>query len=608
MTPGGTQGIAYRPEIDGLRAIAVMSVILCHAGVPWFPGGYLGVDLFFAISGYLITGILVRELEGGRFSIGRFYLRRIRRILPALMLVMALCLPFAFWLMLPDDLQLFGQSLIATSTFINNMLLSLLGTYWGPDIQFFPLMHTWSLGVEEQYYLLAPLVLWAAWRIGGRRGLIGTMLILMALSFWNALYLGGTRPNWGFYLITSRAWELGAGALVALIEPWVRPRVERRLAMGLVAAGLAVALVLMAITPYGLSPGRRSLALIGGGCLVLLLGTAEGPVGRLLTLRPVVWTGLISYSLYLFHQPVFAFLRLATLERPGVWTHLALVPLAFLLAWLSWRHVEQPFRDPARIRTRTVLLSMGGATLAMVAIGIALFQTRGADALRPAYAGYEALGRAQNMYYNHYGNRHFMVPLPERSDRTRLLVVGDSFSRDFINMVRENPGLAGYDLSLVVPPACIAVLPDLVAAAKTADFVVLAYRYAEADLPCIARMVAALRQGTTARVFVIGRKQFGWNNSAAMLTPEPARFALRTSLMPEAVRANAAARRLLPPDVFIDVERLIIDDQGRVPVFTPDHQFIAYDLEHLTPAGARWLGSVLFAQPGLADLRAGKHR
>ncbi|MEZ0244667.1 MAG: acyltransferase family protein, partial [Sphingomonas sp.] len=222
------RSIAYRPEIDGLRAIAVIVVILFHGMVPGFRAGYIGVDMFFVVSGYLITGILVTELAEGRFSILRFYERRIRRIIPALMLVMLLSIPFALWLMLPDDLENFGQSLIGTTFFANNILLLITTGYFGIEVQFKPLMHTWSLGVEEQYYLLVPLMMWVAWRLGKVRGVFIGIAAVTIVSFLACLVLARLSTRADFLLIFSRGWELGAGSLAMLIEPRIRPLAGKR--------------------------------------------------------------------------------------------------------------------------------------------------------------------------------------------------------------------------------------------------------------------------------------------------------------------------------------------------------------------------------------------
>ena len=205
----------YRREVDGLRAVAVVPVVLVHAGFAAFSGGFVGVDIFFVISGYLITNILLRELEANQFSILGFYERRARRILPALFVVMLACMPFAYAWMLPDDLKNFGQSLVATSLFSNNVLLALTSGYWDLTSEFKPLLHTWSLGVEEQYYIFFPIVLMLMWRYAKKSI---TPLLWVALVASLLLAEAGQRvnPTATFYMLPTRAWEILMGALAAI--------------------------------------------------------------------------------------------------------------------------------------------------------------------------------------------------------------------------------------------------------------------------------------------------------------------------------------------------------------------------------------------------------
>jgi peptidoglycan/LPS O-acetylase OafA/YrhL len=204
----------YRPEIDGLRALAVLPVILFHAGFETFSGGFVGVDVFFVISGYLITTIILKELEQDDFSIARFYERRARRILPALFLVMFVCIPFAWLWLLPDDMQRFSQSLVAVSTFVSNLLFWQESGYFDTAAELKPLLHTWSLAVEEQYYVLFPLFLVLVWPFGKR-----WILVLLALGAVLSLSLAEwgsfRRPAATFYLLPTRGWELLLGALIA---------------------------------------------------------------------------------------------------------------------------------------------------------------------------------------------------------------------------------------------------------------------------------------------------------------------------------------------------------------------------------------------------------
>lgn len=206
----------HRRDIDGLRAVAVLPVILFHAGVPALSGGYLGVDIFFVISGFLITGILARDLQAGRFSLARFYERRARRILPALTVVLLACLPPAIAWLSPNELRLFAESLLATALSVSNILFWQQLDYFGPDAHRLPLLHTWSLGIEEQFYLLFPLPLLFLWR--RRLALPGT-LALLAASLAFAFWLFPRAPSATFFLLPTRAWELLAGAALALAAP-----------------------------------------------------------------------------------------------------------------------------------------------------------------------------------------------------------------------------------------------------------------------------------------------------------------------------------------------------------------------------------------------------
>lgn len=203
----------YRPEVDGLRAVAVISVLLFHAGVTVFSGGFVGVDVFFVISGYLITTIIMGELEKGTFSLVNFYERRFRRILPALYLVMAVTLAGGWFTLLPDEYKNLGQSVVATTLYANNMLLGLTSGYWDLASQFKPLLHTWSLDVEEQYYAVVPLLLMMAWR--WRRWLGLGIVSLTAVSLALAQGMIYVSPSWAFYLLPTRFWELAAGAFCA---------------------------------------------------------------------------------------------------------------------------------------------------------------------------------------------------------------------------------------------------------------------------------------------------------------------------------------------------------------------------------------------------------
>jgi peptidoglycan/LPS O-acetylase OafA/YrhL len=360
----------YRAEIDGLRAVAVVPVILFHAGFAVARGGYVGVDVFFVISGYLITSILRDELERGAFSVVRFYERRARRILPALFLVMAACLPFAWAWMLPADRKGFAQSLVAVSTFGSNLLFWRTSDYFDIATELKPLLHTWSLSVEEQYYVLFPLLLALAWGLGKRwigAGLAALSIASLAL----AQYTSTRYPQAAFFLLPARAWELFIGALLALFPARLQAlQGQRRLAgalglLGLGAISISV-LVFDAGTPF---PSLYALVPTLGAALVIACATPATAVGRLLCQPAVVGVGLISYSAYLWHQPLFAFARHRSLDEPGAAIMAGLAVLSLALAWLTWRFVERPFRIRQRFSRRQVF--------AFGAMGSALFVSLG---------------------------------------------------------------------------------------------------------------------------------------------------------------------------------------------------------------------------------------
>ncbi len=369
--------IKYRSDIDGLRALAVVPVVLFHAGVAGVPGGFVGVDIFFVISGYLITSIIVGEIERGSFSIAGFYERRIRRILPNLFAMMAASLAVALLVLIPFDLAYFGQSLTAAALSLSNVLFSIKTGYFDPNASQVALLHTWSLAVEEQYYLLFPLLMMA---LMGQAKVAARPIVwlLFGLSFAFSVWQVRASPSGAFYLPFGRWWELMTGSLLAVGA--VPAIAGRRWREALAAAGLAA--ILAAILLF-----REDMRFPGEAALLPCLGTAaivhaNQPgstwVGRLLSLRPLVWIGLISYSLYLWHWPPLMFARYV-LQRDldGAETAM-LLALIVALAWLAWRFVERPLRRPRHGWTRRRIFAFAlGGTAAFCGIGVALWQAAG---------------------------------------------------------------------------------------------------------------------------------------------------------------------------------------------------------------------------------------
>lgn len=342
----------YRAEIDGLRALAVVPVILFHAGFELFSGGFVGVDVFFVISGYLITTILIEDIKNKRFSIVNFYERRARRILPALFFVMLVCIPFAWMWMLPNQMKDFSQSLVAVSLFASNILFWRESGYFAAAAEEKPLLHTWSLAVEEQYYVLFPIFLILAWRFGKNR--VFWMIVVMAaislmLSEW------GWRNNAtaNFYLAPTRAWELFAGSIAAFIVQ--KQGVQKNNLLALIGLAAIVFSIFFydEATPF---PSVYALVPVLGVVLLVLYADKETIAARLLSTKGFVGIGLISYSAYLWHQPLFAFARIRSLEHPSMILMFELSILAMLLAYLSWKYIEKPFRSRTSIGKKTIFV------------------------------------------------------------------------------------------------------------------------------------------------------------------------------------------------------------------------------------------------------------
>lgn len=354
----------YRPEIDGLRALAVLPVLLFHAGFSWAAGGFVGVDIFFVISGFLITGIILEDLRAGKFSIANFYERRARRILPALFAVCLATIPFAWAWMLPQEFTSYARSLVASVLSVSNFLFWKEAGYFAAANELKPLLHTWSLAVEEQYYLIFPLLL----AFLTRRGLallgIGALALI---SFGLTQVLSRTDPAANFYLLPSRFWELGAGALLAMAMPRLRTgRTDGALALAGLALIIGSIVLVDGNRPY---PGWWTVPAVAGTAMVIAFANAGTFANSLLSLRPVVFIGLISYSTYLWHQPLFAFARIRLMGNVSPLTFGLLIAVALLLGYLSWRFIEAPFRNRNRISRHFIFTASAIGAACLVAAG-----------------------------------------------------------------------------------------------------------------------------------------------------------------------------------------------------------------------------------------------
>jgi peptidoglycan/LPS O-acetylase OafA/YrhL len=345
----------YRPEIDGLRGLAVLSVILFHAGFGVLTGGYVGVDIFFVISGYLITSIIINDIRSDSFSLAEFYERRARRILPALIAVTTTCIPIAWLLLNPTDLQGFGRSLIAVSSFSSNFLFWTETGYFAGSSELKPLIHTWSLSVEEQFYILFPLC-FLILRPVGIAGINILLLVVFILSLILAQLATSHFPSANFYLLPTRAWELLAGSLLAFYMS--RNARLRDLLLNQCFGLLGLVLILYSMIFFSKStpfPSFYALIPVMGAVLIIFFAVPGTLVYQVLSQRAARGLGLISYSAYLWHQPVFAFSKHSSLEPLSVSIKFILCLVVLILAWLGWQFIEKPLRDDKRFPRRKLI-------------------------------------------------------------------------------------------------------------------------------------------------------------------------------------------------------------------------------------------------------------
>lgn len=429
----------YRREIDGLRALAVLPVILFHGGFELFSGGFVGVDIFFVISGYLITTIILAEINAGCYSVLTFYERRARRILPALLFVMMLCVPFAWLWMLPEDFKSFSKSLVAAAGCASNILFAEESGYFATAAELKPLLHTWSLAVEEQYYLLFPVVLLLTRRLPRRT--VFALVFAIALASLAAAHLGATRtPETNYFMLLPRGWELLAGSLLAFYESVRKaPGAELSPFRRELFAAVGLFMVVVPVFAFGRStpfPSLYALVPVLGAVLVLAFANHSTQVGRVLGCKPLVVIGLISYSAYLWHQPLFAFARLRSLTEPDAWLLAVLAAMSLVLAYFSWRFVELPFRNRRNIGRSGIFAFSVVASVVVVGVGMVGYSANGFDERRVADGSLARDLNARLRTNAGLGEKceggFTLDPACRTSNEPEVLVWGDSFAMHLV--------------------------------------------------------------------------------------------------------------------------------------------------------------------------------
>jgi peptidoglycan/LPS O-acetylase OafA/YrhL len=510
----------YRPDIDGLRAIAVLLVVGFHAFPEAVPGGFIGVDIFFVISGFLITGIIARELGQQHFGLLEFYARRIRRIFPALIVVLSATLVVGWLWLLPEAYAQLSGDVFASAAFVSNVALWLQSGYFDIESGKKPLLHLWSLGIEEQFYLFWPLILLLAVRL--RLSLLAVAAVIGLVSFALNVALIGPDPVATFYLPFTRAWELLAGGVLAC--GWSRIRhtpvaSNWRAAIGL----LLIAIAAGALDSRSAFPGWWALLPVAGAALMLSAPMAWG-CRHLLASTAMVRIGLISYPLYLWHWPLLVFSGIIKFAPLTLLERALIVALSFVLAWLTYRLIEIPFRFGRPTRRRTVALCSGMALVALA--GGVIVRGDGFDFRLPAEIRDMASVKTESFKWRFreclldLGHEtSFADDCVDRNRRPLILLWGDSTAGALLLGLRKAQethdfGIAQFTSNSCIPavnidvpgvPNCRAINDKVLALARQLqpDIVLLHSSWA-GPLDGVAATVTALKQQTGTRVIVLG--------------------------------------------------------------------------------------------------------
>jgi len=638
--------VKYRPEIDGIRALAVLPVILFHAGFELFSGGFVGVDVFFVISGYLITTILIEDIENRRFSIVNFYERRARRILPALFFVMLVCIAFAWMWMLPSQMKDFSQSLVAVSLFASNILFWQESGYFEAAAEEKPLLHTWSLAVEEQYYVLFPIFLILAWRFGKNR-VFWMIVVMAAISLLLSEWGWRNKATANFYLAPTRAWELFAGSIAAFIVQKQGIGKNNPLAISGLAAIIFSIFFYDETTPF---PSVYALLPVLGVVLLVLYADKETVAAKLLSTKGFVGIGLISYSAYLWHQPLFVFARLQQFDDNI--SFLILVIATLLLAYFSWRLIERPFRNKNLLNQSQIFLFTISGMILFIVIGYLGYSNGGfkeriihSQTTNDVYKG-RRLTQNQNEFlayfqdyiirtdisekywfscdfYDHDADPGWQTRMPREIDekcteKTQsqdvLFIWGDSHAQQYTHGIKSILG-GNFAVRQIASTACP---PKLVEENSTYDYciksnfealkfvneakpkIVLLAQNDKHDLDSLEAIIGKLKELGVSKVLLMGPSPHWERDLSEILVWDIDNIPERLSLYQDnkILSLNETLKRHFSKHdgvIFVDVIEMLCDKQGCLVHFGGDVRstLTTWDYGRLTPIASEFIAKNL---------------
>lgn len=449
----------YRPDIDGLRAIAVLAVVIFHAFPGRLQGGFIGVDIFFVISGFLISTIIFQNLDKSTFSFSEFYSRRIKRIFPALFLVLSSCFIFGWFALLSEEFKQLGKHIAAGSAFISNFVLWSEVGYFDNSAETKPLLHLWSLGIEEQFYIFWPLLLWIGWKL--RLNLVLVTIVVAAISFLLNILNVFENPTATFFSPITRAWELLFGTLLAWVTLYRKESIVSKINEHKIISNI-LSILGIGLLGLGFLTINKSVTFPGFWAVIPVLGTvfiiAAGPRAWInkfiLSNKIVVWFGLISFPLYLWHWPLLTLAKIVSVETLSIVSRLILVLISIVLAWITYKLIEKPFRSPAHSNLKVIGLIVAMSILGL--LGLKSFFNNGFES-REIVKYSEAIYSKEAREYEEKltsSFKNYSGSDLDKSDKPVILILGDSYNKKWSVALNQKIDLDKYDVVSVTYLGC----------------------------------------------------------------------------------------------------------------------------------------------------------
>lgn len=555
----------YRLDIQGLRAFAVFAVLFFHVGI--LKNGYLGVDVFFVISGFLITGIIYNDFVNDKYSIKDFYIKRIRRILPLVFFVEFITLIVGFYCMLPDDFENLSQSVIATNFFSNNILQYITtGNYWDVVNEYKPLLHTWSLGVEEQYYLLFPILFLF---INKRKKILFPILIIVTILSL-LFYLFVKNDAFKFYLLPTRFFQISIGGITALV-------INRFKKNRIVADILLVLIAALTFVDFGFLVEFLSVFIVLAVSMYIIFNDETSFSYRLLSLRPVVFLGTISFSIYMWHQPILAFYRYifsASISLPMV---CVLTIIIILLSVLSHYYIEEYFRRNSNINFSKVFILVVLFFISTNIFSYYVYKNGGIIKDYPElnFTKKDAKRNINSLYNDRIND--FNQQFPDNNN-LNVLIIGDSYGRDWANLLLESEYKNRINISYVNNT-------DLsngdILKLKKSDVIFVAFMTGVTS-----EQMSKIYSLTKNKIWIVGTKNFGTNNGIVYNKIRDDNFCQQKVKVQDFFLKIDEEQKEIWKSSYIDLLSLLKNKEDRVNVFTDKCKFISQDCRHLTKDGA----------------------